>query len=316
MINFLNMKYFMAVAEARSFTLAAESLYISQQTLSAHIAQLEMDIGMPLFERTRPLTLTPAGERFLNGVREILFINAQLDRELQDMANPTNMSLHIGITHAYARALLPTLLSMFFDIYPYINMQIHELSYDQMDEMLSKGTVDFLITRPSYCGSGVEVIPLWENDDIYLYAPTLALERIYGDKAGQIIASLKREPQLSTIEKCPFILPRTGNLRNNVTQMFLDARLSPAIHMETDTLETAIFLCRHGLGVTISPGILLNAYGYNNENDFSDSAYLISNCRPEYSMAICYLKQTHITKAMNAFVQMAKENYAAIKCLL
>ena len=67
MINFLNMKYFLVVAEARSFSAAAKQLYISQQTLSAHIAQIEEEIGTQLFERTRPLTLTPAGERFHRG---------------------------------------------------------------------------------------------------------------------------------------------------------------------------------------------------------------------------------------------------------
>ena len=45
MINFLNMKYFLVVAEARSFSAAAKQLYISQQTLSAHIAQIEEEIG-------------------------------------------------------------------------------------------------------------------------------------------------------------------------------------------------------------------------------------------------------------------------------
>lgn len=53
MINFLNMKYFLVVAEARSFSAAAKQLYISQQTLSAHIAQIEEEIGTQLFERTR-----------------------------------------------------------------------------------------------------------------------------------------------------------------------------------------------------------------------------------------------------------------------
>ena len=50
MINFLNMKYFLVVAEARSFSAAAKQLYISQQTLSAHIAQIEEEIGTQLFE--------------------------------------------------------------------------------------------------------------------------------------------------------------------------------------------------------------------------------------------------------------------------
>ena len=104
MINFLNMKYFLVVAEARSFSAAAKQLYISQQTLSAHIAQIEEEIGTQLFERTRPLTLTPAGERFHRGATEMLFLNAQMERELQDIVDPMRNSFRLGISHAYARA--------------------------------------------------------------------------------------------------------------------------------------------------------------------------------------------------------------------
>ncbi|MHC5542246.1 LysR family transcriptional regulator, partial [Singulisphaera rosea] len=59
-------RYFLAVAEARHFTKAAQTLGISQSTLSAQVKELERDLGTPLFDRTgRAVRLSEAGKAFL-----------------------------------------------------------------------------------------------------------------------------------------------------------------------------------------------------------------------------------------------------------
>ena len=62
-MNFRNLEYFLAAAEEKNITRAAKKLYISQQSLSEHIAKLEDELGVPLFERTPNLKLTYAGEK-------------------------------------------------------------------------------------------------------------------------------------------------------------------------------------------------------------------------------------------------------------
>ena len=64
-MNFQNIQYFLQVARKRSFSQAAEELFITQQTLSASIAALERELGCKLFLRHIPLELTYGGERFL-----------------------------------------------------------------------------------------------------------------------------------------------------------------------------------------------------------------------------------------------------------
>ena len=253
MINFLNMKYFLVVAEARSFSAAAKQLYISQQTLSAHIAQIEEEIGTQLFERTRPLTLTPAGERFHRGATEMLFLNAQMERELQDIVDPMRNSFRLGISHAYARALLPQLLREFYKKYPKVDLQIFEMGYTEMDEALAAGKVDLIITRPTHCGANVKGVPLHEADDIYLFAPDAALQNIYAEQAPRVAAMLAEGKGLAAVRDCPFILPRAGNVHLNALHLFLEAQIDPPVRTQTDTLETALALCRAGLGVTLSP---------------------------------------------------------------
>lgn len=62
MINFLNLKYFLILSEEMNFRKAAHKLYITQQSLSGHIQKLEEYFGVPLFYRSTPLRLTPAGD--------------------------------------------------------------------------------------------------------------------------------------------------------------------------------------------------------------------------------------------------------------
>ena len=64
-MNFASMDYFIMVAREKSFTKAAQRLYITQQTLSAHIASIEKELGCSLFVRHVPLELTYAGQVFL-----------------------------------------------------------------------------------------------------------------------------------------------------------------------------------------------------------------------------------------------------------
>ena len=300
MINFLNMKYFLVVAETRSFSTAARQLYISQQTLSAHIAQMEGEIGTKLFERTRPLSLTPAGERFLLGVREILFINSQMERELQDIIDPHSNSFRIAISHAYARSMLPVILEEFYQQFPQVNLQIYEMSYKEMDRALTAGKIDLSISRTFHHGANVNAIPLYEDDDVYLYAPLLALTRVYGERLQQIQDSLKEKPCLSIVQECPFILPRSGNVRQNADHLFLEEKLTPFIRIEVETLESAIVYCRRGLGITLAPRMLLGG-------DESPEYHLISRNRPEYAMAICHRADAHLTYAMKSFIRIMRE---------
>ena len=72
MINFLNLEYFLAAAEELNITRAAKRLYISQQSLSNHISNLEKEFDVQLFNRTTPLTLTYAGRALKLRAKQLL----------------------------------------------------------------------------------------------------------------------------------------------------------------------------------------------------------------------------------------------------
>ena len=98
-MNFSSMDYFVMVARERSFSRAAERLHITQQTLSAHIAKLEGELGTKLLVRNIPLELTYAGEVFLEYALDLQRRVSSLEREFQDISENQRGLLRIGITY-------------------------------------------------------------------------------------------------------------------------------------------------------------------------------------------------------------------------
>ena len=95
-MNFQSMEYFAAVAKNRSFTRAADALHITQQTLSAHIAGIERELGCPLLIRHIPLELTYAGEVFLRYATEFNTKYNCMLHEFGDILNNQTGKLRIG----------------------------------------------------------------------------------------------------------------------------------------------------------------------------------------------------------------------------
>ena len=103
MINFLNLEYFLVAAEELNFTRAAKRLYISQQSLSNHISNLEKEFDVVLFNRTSPLTLTYAGQALKTRARELLDLRDETYKEISDIKDFSTGQLSIGVSHTRGR---------------------------------------------------------------------------------------------------------------------------------------------------------------------------------------------------------------------
>ena len=89
---------FIAVAEHRSLTRAAEAVHLSQPAVSGHIKQLEHELGLALFRRTgRGMELTPGGEQLLQHAREITLRCAAMERKARDLAGESAGALRLGL---------------------------------------------------------------------------------------------------------------------------------------------------------------------------------------------------------------------------
>lgn len=145
-MDFREMVYITAVADCRSVTGAARRLYISQPSLSHIISKIEQDAGVKLFDRSQsPITLTYAGELYVETARKILMMSENLRKELVDVGLGEKGRICFGMPVERAGYMLPAVVRDFRNQYPGIDMQIMEANADELIKALMRDEIHFLI---------------------------------------------------------------------------------------------------------------------------------------------------------------------------
>jgi len=142
------MRYFLAVAEERNFTRAAERLHMAQPPLTRQIQALEEDIGAPLFVRTpRGVSLTEAGQALLDEVPNLLAL-AQRAKERAVLASEGQSGrLDIGIFGSGVLDVIPRILAKFHADRPEVRIVLHSLSKHEQVEALRERRISVGFNR-------------------------------------------------------------------------------------------------------------------------------------------------------------------------
>ena len=156
-MNFSSMEYFIALAEERSFTRAAQRLMVTQQTLSAHIAGVERELGVRLVNRKVPLTLTYAGEVLLGYARRFETDRRAMEQEFADIAGDVQGLLAVGIASTRGRLLMPRAIAAFREQKPGVRVLIDEEENEELIEALREGRVDMAVATVPPSVPGLEV---------------------------------------------------------------------------------------------------------------------------------------------------------------
>jgi DNA-binding transcriptional LysR family regulator len=128
-----------AVASEKSFTKAAEILFISQPSLSKQIKLLENRLGILLINRkNNKISLTEAGYLFLQYAERVLALCEESCRALNDLKNGERGNLTVGASQTIGTYLMPRVLALFAQHYPQINLKVHVDS----TRIISKRVVD------------------------------------------------------------------------------------------------------------------------------------------------------------------------------
>jgi LysR family transcriptional regulator, cyn operon transcriptional activator len=171
-ITLRQIQYFLAAADCLHFTRAAESLSVTQPTLSHQIAQLEEQLGSPLFDRIgKQVRLTESGAMLKSyagrAVRELEAGRLALS-ELEGMIRG---ELRIGVIQSFSRTLLPSILGGFITKYPGIHLNILELTGLEIEQQLAAGTLDLGIAFAPTALDGTDVEPVLEEQLVLVVGP-------------------------------------------------------------------------------------------------------------------------------------------------
>ena len=142
-MNLRHIKYFIAVAEEKNISRAAEKLHISQPPLSRLIQSLEDELNTPLFRRTSwGVELTPAGESFLAHAKKIHTLFERTREEVINVSNPgVSNTLHIGLFGTAMLKVVPDIISLLEKTHPEINVVLHHQPREQQIESLRNGKI-------------------------------------------------------------------------------------------------------------------------------------------------------------------------------
>ena len=136
----------LAVVREGSFTAAAKSLFVTQPTLSQQIRQIEQQLGQPIFERgTTPVSLTPAGQIYVQSARRFLQIEAQMNESLAALSGRQTGLLRLGLPMQRADELLPQVLPEFQSAYPDVRLQAVSARNDALEAGLLGGELDMAL---------------------------------------------------------------------------------------------------------------------------------------------------------------------------
>ncbi|PII37957.1 LysR family transcriptional regulator [Sinorhizobium meliloti CCBAU 01290] len=143
-----HLRYFVAVADAASFTAAARGLNISQPPLSQQIRDLEAEIGTRLFERSsRNVELTEAGANFLEHARMILGQVEHATHQARAIGSGQVGTLNIATTGSVLLGPLSNLIARFRDAWPGVFVRIHEMDPEAQEAALLSHRTDLSFVR-------------------------------------------------------------------------------------------------------------------------------------------------------------------------
>lgn len=298
-MDFKQYQYVLKIAQLRNMTKAANELYISQPSLSHFIAKIEEELGTPLFNRnTTPISLTLAGEKYVETAKMILALNDRLRQEVSDIANEKKGVITVGMSHARASFFLPYIMPEFKEKYPGIHIRTVEVRSDLVEEYVAKGQ----------CDLGILPLPISGKND---------LEQEVICKEELVLVSGKALPEGKKINgrpyvelgRCgdyPFALLKKGHgIRTAVDVLFMEHGIRPSSIFETTSNETAYRLSTVGMGLSIVPEttvILSQAIERPHLYALSPEGFY-------WEIGVIYQKKEVLTMAQKEFILLMQKHF-------
>lgn len=250
-MQFQQLLYFVAVAETRHFTRAAEQVHVSQPSLSQQVRALEKELGAELFSRARGnIALTDAGEALLPLARRILADADTARIEVQELAQLRRGRIRLGATPSVCTGLLPEVLRAFHDRHPGIQLLLEEGGSHDLVRELARGALDLALV----------VLPL--------PSPSPALTTVELLREDLVVVSSPDAPGLGTSVRVAdlqgerLVMFRHGyDLRELTVAACRAAGFEPDFAVEGGEMDAVLGFVQAGLGVAVVPRMVAERAG-------------------------------------------------------
>jgi len=252
-VQLQQLAYFVAVAEIRHFTQAAETLRIAQPSLSKQIRALESELGAPLFSRARGnIALTPAGETLLPLAKRILADVETARLEVQELVGLRRGRVRLGATPSLCGGLLADVLRRFHDAYPGIRLLVEEGGSRDLVRELTRGSLDLALV----------ILPL--SGDAPLETTSILREHLVvafpapGSTTRETRLPRRHYLRIEDLRDRPLVMFRPGyDLREATITACRQAGFEPRFAVEGGEMDAVLRFVEAGLGVAVVPSMVL-----------------------------------------------------------
>lgn len=291
-MNFHQLRVFYEVANARSFTAAAEKLYLTQPAVTLQIQNMEIYYSVKLFDHIgKQIILTHAGEILFEFAEKIFSLSRQAEDAIADFRKLKRGVLKIDSVFTFADYYLPVLLEVFYKKYPGITIKIQTGNTSQVIEntLLHKNDIAFVAYKPQ---TNKLVAKEFLTDQLVVVVPpyhkfagreSLALEELIGE---------------------PLILREQGSSPRKIVDEVLKKKgLSPQIVMESGSTSAIKRAVEDGIGMAI-----LSHQAVEKEvRDGILKELCFSDAEISYHFFLIHHKDKYLSSILNAFLDISME---------
>jgi LysR family cyn operon transcriptional activator len=285
-----HLRYFLAVAEAGSFSRAADRLGISQPSVSQQMRDLETSLRVSLFQRRgKRILLTASGLIFQQHARAIL---RQLETFLQDLNHESEElrgSLHLGVIPALNVPLVPELLGAFGAAYPAVSLVVEEISSTEIETAIEEGRMDVglgFLTR---------------------HSPNLHYERLCAEQFALIVPEAhpwakRRVINFADLHQQRLLqLPDSFVMRRMIDETCRKHQVRPRTVAEINSIETLLRSLAPLQAATIIPKIALRG-----RDGLKVKALRLNGKGLDLEIGLLRLKGSAGNSAVAAFTELAR----------
>ena len=252
-MNVRDFEYIAELGRSGSILKASRALYITQPALSKFLQKVENEAGTLLFQRAgNHLVPTYAGEQCIKTANEVLFLNAQLENTLADIARHSRGEIRFGLPLSRGNNFLSDILPEFHRHYPEMSINIFEESTRVLLKKLRAGelTMIFINVTERFADLQYNILG---HEEMILAAPEAfhLKERSFAHE-GYAYPCLMPEDW----RNLPFIALNSDQLSHRFADEYMTRhKISPRKFVSIRNLAQAVFAVRQGLGVTICPSM-------------------------------------------------------------
>lgn len=239
------LQYFKTVATMQHMTRAAEVLAISQPALSKSIANIEQNLGVPLFNREgRSIYLNRFGELFLQSVNVILDEYDRIREEFEDIIKPGSGEVSFGFIHTLGMEIVPELIASTSEAFPNMQFSLTQATSLSLLKRLEEGAIDLCLSQKI------------ESRVIEIETEELFVEELFVIVPTTHPLAQQDAVKFEEVKNEPFIAIKKGNsLRQLVDELFLERGIVLNTTFAAEEMHTVAGFVGAGMGISVIPNI-------------------------------------------------------------